>query len=99
MFHFHQPEPEPEPEPEEEPTDFYENVEMPDTQPDSTYDTAEEQLQEEPAKYEAEEPAEPDSDNLYDNMGMDAAPAQVLLMPTTAAAEAMLILLPCFFNS
>ena len=81
MFHFRQPEPEPEPEPEEGPTDFYENVEMPDTQPASTYDKVEEQLQEEPAKYEAEEPPEPDSDNLYDNMDLDTAPTQVPLMP------------------
>ena len=87
FFYLWQPEPEPEPEPEEGPTDFYENVEMPDTQPDSTYDMPEEQLQEEQPSYEtvsseAEQPAEPAGygDDLYDNMGMDAAPAQVLVI-------------------
>ena len=89
-FYFCQPELEPEPEQEEGPTDFYENVETPDTQPDLTYDAAEQQLQEEQVNYEAVddlalnmEVEQPAGDNLYDNMDMDtAAPAKVIVMHT-----------------
>ena len=65
---------------------MYENVEEPETQPDHTYDMAEQQLQDEqqmykavddvPAKSEAEQPAEDAGlgEDLYDNMGMDTEP-------------------------
>ena len=79
-----QPEPEPEPEPEqEEPQDLYENVETPsETQPGfQTYDTAEGQIQEEPAQKEPEQLAEAtgydEEEQLYDN----AEPVQVMYDP------------------
>ena len=79
-----QPEPEPEPEPEqEEPQDLYENVDTPsETQPGfQTYDTAEGQIQEEPAQKEPEQLAEAtgydEEEQLYDN----AEPVQVMYDP------------------
>jgi len=75
-----QPEPEPEPELElEEPQDLYENVDTPsETQPGfETYDTAEEQIQEEPAQKEPEATGYDEEEQLYDN----AEPVQVIYDP------------------
>ena len=75
-----EPEPDPEPEPElEEPQELYENVEtLSETQPGfETYDTAEVEIQEEPAQKEPEATGYNEEEQLYDN----AEPVQVMYDP------------------